>query len=486
MTSKITENVKLTKEQNECVNFNSGDLLIRGVAGSGKSYVILRRAVKLYKEKKAPETVVIFTYTNSLVKYTDDLLRAKLGEGQIEVLTVDSYCMGVYRKIMGKRFIVGDSEKYSKLIRDTLVQHQKDTHLNHRFYDMNIEFFEEEFRWIREKYIKVKDEYVQTDRKGRGSQIRLSANDKEMLWSIFTLFMTNAKKAQFQDWPDLYVALNDNLFRIPEDKKIDYILLDEAQDMTVGKLKVLKALTRKSLTIAADIAQKIYKTSFTWKEVGIDISGRSSKSLSQSFRSTKQIVELAEDLMAYNRSKAGTANEYTAAVLPKYEGDKPRLVKCRSYREENEYLINLLKTYVSTGSEVIGVVCRTTEAVYDMKRFLIRNNIPAKMIEIIDNKKKEAAEWSLLRPGIKIVKAHSSKGLEFDRIIIPYLDDNVYPFKTFKIDEDQLEETLKVERSILYVAMTRARATLVMLCIHASASRFIDEFKTEHYDLVNI
>ena len=69
-------------------------------------------------------------------------------------------------------------------------------------------------------------------------------------------------------------------------------------------------------------------------------------------------------------------------------------------------------------------------------------------------------------------------------MIIPYMDDNIYPFKSFRVDEDQLEETLRTERSLLYVAMTRARATLVMLCINASASRFIDEFKTEHYDVV--
>lgn len=480
MTSSGLKNIELTKEQNECVNFNSGDLLIRGVAGSGKSYVILKRAVKLYKEKAEQESVAIFTYTNSLVKYTDDLIQEKIGEGQIDVWTVDSYCMGIYWKITGKSFKVGKPEVYTELIRDTLAQHQKKTQLDHRFYDLNVEFFEEEFRWIREKCIKTKDGYIQADRKGRGSQVRLSVKDKEMVWSIFALFMRNAKRARFQDWPDLYVALNDFLYRIPEEKKIDYILLDEAQDMTVGKLKVLKALTRKSLTIAADVAQKIYKTSFTWKEVGIDISGRSSKSLSKSFRSTKQIVELAEDLMEHNRSKAGSSGEYTMAVLPTIEGVKPRLVKCRSIREENVYLINLVKTYMSAGDETIGIVCRTDKDVYDMKRFLMHHKL---VPEIVDNKKKAEANWSLLRPGIKIVKAHSSKGLEFDRIVIPYLDDSVYPFKAFRVDENQLEETLKTERSLLYVAMTRARASLVMLCLNTSASRFIDEFKSEHYSV---
>ena len=49
---------------------------------------------------------------------------------------------------------------------------------------------------------------------------------------------------------------------------------------------MLKALAKKSITIAADVAQKIYNTSFTWKEVGIDISGRSSKALSNTHLET--------------------------------------------------------------------------------------------------------------------------------------------------------------------------------------------------------
>ena len=480
MKYKSIDSAVLTKEQENCVNFDSGDLLIRGVAGSGKSYVILKRALKLHKEKDENESVAIFTFTNSLVKYTDDLLSQKLGSDAIAVLTVDSYCMGVYYKITGRKFIVGGSTDYVRLIKESLEEHRNINKLNHRFYEMNTSFLEEEFRWIREKCIKNKDEYINADRKGRGSQVRLSLADKEVAWSIYLCFVKKARKERYYDWSDLYMILNDNLYRIPEEKRIDYVLIDEAQDMTVGKLKVLKALSRKSLTIAADVAQKIYKTSFTWKEVGIDISGRSSKILSKSFRSTKQIVSLAEDLMEYNRKKA--AGEYTATVLPEIEGKKPTLVRCKSLAEENTYLINLIKGY-DCNKEVIGIVCRTETDVNDMKRLLYRSGIS---YEVVDKKKKEEAHWSLLSPGVKVVTAHSSKGLEFERVFIPYLDDSIYPFRTFKIENEQLEEYLETQRNILYVAMTRARSTLTMLCLDLSASRFIGEFDSNHYDVVKL
>lgn len=74
--------------------------------------------------------------------------------------------------------------------------------------------------------------------------------------------------------------------------------------------------------------------------------------------------------------------------------------------------------------------------------------------------------------------------MEFERVIIPYFNDSVYPRTVYNIDEDQYEEYLQTERSVLYVAMTRARTSLVMLCIKAVSSRFIDEFNPEHYEKV--
>ena len=49
---KTMKNIELTKEQNECVNYRAGDLLVKGVPGSGKSYIILKRALKIYKDNK--------------------------------------------------------------------------------------------------------------------------------------------------------------------------------------------------------------------------------------------------------------------------------------------------------------------------------------------------------------------------------------------------------------------------------------------------
>lgn len=478
MTKAKFDAAILTAEQKRCVEFDSGDLLIKGVAGSGKSYVLLRRALSLNKKKGRGEKIAVFTYANTLVKYTDELVKSAIGTDDVLISTVDSYCVKLYNRMFGRLFKAGNKSTYQVLVNESLTEHKKRTGIKHRLYDVERVFFEEEFQWIREKCIKTIDDYLSTDRKGRGSHIRLSVKDRKLVWSIFELYSDKAKKIGFTDWPDLYLAIVDNLNRIPEPMKIDHILVDEAQDLTVGKLRVMKALAKRSLTIAADIAQKIYKTSFTWKEVGVDIKGKSSKSLTKSFRSTKQIVELAEDLMALNRRDSKDADEYTNAVLPEAEGNVPTVVMCKTLSAENEFLLSLLKAY-DKKQEVIGVIGRTKNAVTSIANMLKRNGLS---FEIIDKNN----DWSLLRPGIKLVVGHSSKGLEFERVIIPNFNDSEYPLKLYRVDDDQIEEHLKTERSLLYVEMTRARSSLTMLCIAAAASRFIDDFDLDHYEMVRV
>ena len=91
-----------------------------------------------------------------------------------------------------------------------------------------------------------------------------------------------------------------------------------------------------------------------------------------------------------------------------------------------------------------------------------------------------------LRPGVKVVTAHSSKGLEFDYIIIPNVNDDIYPLNPIKVDKDQLDEYLQTDSNVLYVAMTRARENLVMSYVTGVKSRLIDEFKPEHYKEITI
>lgn len=77
---------------------------------------------------------------------------------------------------------------------------------------------------------------------------------------------------------------------------------------------------------------------------------------------------------------------------------------------------------------------------------------------------------------ILVLTMHACKGLEFDHVVLPYLNEGVIPHK-----KAFLPEELEEERRLLYVAMTRARENLLMTCIHKQGdqkyqmSRFLRE-----------
>lgn len=78
---------------------------------------------------------------------------------------------------------------------------------------------------------------------------------------------------------------------------------------------------------------------------------------------------------------------------------------------------------------------------------------------------------------ITVCTMHSSKGLEFERVIIIDANEGITPYRKAVTDAD-IEE----ERRLFYVAMTRAKKELIVCCIHRQynklllPSRFLNEF----------
>ncbi|MHB9293709.1 putative ATP-dependent DNA helicase Rep [Hollandina sp. SP2] len=68
------------------------------------------------------------------------------------------------------------------------------------------------------------------------------------------------------------------------------------------------------------------------------------------------------------------------------------------------------------------------------------------------------------REGVQIMSIHASKGLEFDHVFVPALEDGLLPFTLYegKKEKAHLIAKIEEEKRLLYVAMTRARAGLYL------------------------
>lgn len=474
---KKFDEIKPSADQEKCINYSSGDLLVNGLPGAGKSVVLLKRALKYYKNS-SPESkneVFLTTYNNTLVMYTREVFRqVGIDETRMRIGTLDSYCSHVYSVLFGYFDSVSDSDR-EKYVMRALQNHFSISGTKHRFYDVNPQFWAEEFLWIKQKNIQSLQQYQEAERIGRGSSVRITREERKLVYELFTEYCEEMKRNGKIDREDIYIRLlNSDIDFTPH--QFRYVLVDEAQDFYYAKLKVAKLLARESITIAADKAQKIYSTGFTWKELGIDVRGNASKTLNKTFRSTKQIVQLAESLAEINRALEKDKSEYTVPMLPTVIGeDYPYIISCPNDAAEKEFLKKLVNKRLKE-KLTIGILYRTYKEFNEVKQLLDQNRIKFERVE-------KDTKWSLMEPGVKLSTLHSAKGLEFDIVIIPFFNSMQYPLESTMegADESQIEELKIKERNLLYVAMTRARSMLYLL-YSGSVSPFLSEFNPDYYN----
>ena len=86
----------------------------------------------------------------------------------------------------------------------------------------------------------------------------------------------------------------------------DFVVVDEAQDISVAHLRFFAALgggRPNALFFAGDLGQRIFQQPFSWKSIGVDVRGRSSN-LKINYRTSHQIRMQADRLLGPEVSDA--------------------------------------------------------------------------------------------------------------------------------------------------------------------------------------
>lgn len=122
----------------------------------------------------------------------------------------------------------------------------------------------------------------------------------------------------------------------------------------------------------------------------------------------------------------------------------------------------------------IGVIARSHQRIREIDQCLRRVGIDPESV-LRD-------EGNVLSPGVKLTTYHSAKGLEFDHVLVTGLSEGVLPDQEPPDSaEEDLKEWLAVERRLLYVAMTRAKTSLILIA-PSPQSRFINEMDSALYE----
>ncbi len=241
-----------------------------------------------------------------------------------------------------------------------------------------------------------------------------------------TASLLNENKVKYEDaLAVLYIKIL--LGTIKKFKQPKHILIDEAQDICALQHKIITKICDKSkFTLLADINQGVLpEINMTSKEELLNIYGARAINLSKSFRSTRQINEVALRLLQ--------GEKYD---IFEREGEK---VEFLEGMDSAKAILSLIESGKLRGKST----CIVTKSISQAQNLYAQLYEKNKKIKLLDDRSEEFSD------GIMVVPLIFTKGLEFDNVIIA--------------DADKLCENLEENRRILYLMVTRALHRLFVI-----------------------
>jgi DNA helicase-2/ATP-dependent DNA helicase PcrA len=222
-----------------------------------------------------------------------------------------------------------------------------------------------------------------------------------------------------------------------EDKKplvYDHVMVDEAQDLSPLELAVLIGTSgeRQSVTLAGDVAQKIRENrefpSWTAVLEALSLGHIDVSPLQVSYRSTRQIMEVARHILGHLAPDEPISAPREGAPIGHLKFDS----KGSAATWLGPALADLIRREAFAS---VAVLCVDMNQAKDWYQILERSQVP--YLSLV------AEQDFSFAPGVEVTDIRSSKGLEFDYVVLVGVDQDAFP------NQDE-------KRHLLHVGATRA------------------------------
>lgn len=466
----------IQKEQNSIVRDDMNkNILVQGVAGSGKTSIALHRAAYLlYKHRKLIKSsdICIISPNNIFSSYISDVL-PQLGEDNLAETTFTQIVRSEVKKAVQSREDMLDeiatapkqetlneiSYKSSYEYLDDLLRFLKGPFLetytpqnlsfviyedldgNKETIDFSAEktkeLFFKTFKGydLHERINKIAWQYAKffTDRRhySKEQNNALKERFKRLLYKflpirdidkVFQVFMMREgfelpknNTIKYMD-KGTYLAIKHFIYGFDHDFSAKYLIIDEMQDFTPVDIYVFKKLWHCPMIVVGDVNQCIEKNvTEEYLNLTADFLGCELLRLNKTYRSTKEIAKFANELVGF--SNVQFVNRH---------GDEPVV-----YKSDNQ--IAVIKEIIERDEnlEHIAIVCKCKREAKEIFN---------KLKKVIDCKLLQEPEDYAER--VLVTTCAMAKGIEFDGVIIPNCSTENY--------------RNTIDKNIIYVSATRA------------------------------
>ncbi len=376
---RIDYHAELNQEQLDVVLHGDGACLVLAGAGSGKTRTLTYRVAYLIEHGVDPSSILLLTFTNKAAKEMTARVAGLLGAEASGIWGGTFHSIGarLLRHFAGTlgyapNFSILDQEDSRDLIKGVMK-------------DMSIDPKARRFPTASVvgdilSYARNTQQSIQEAIEIKHPHFLELTGDLE---EIARQYQERKKAANAMDFDDLLINLamllddRDHGSRISD--RFKYVLVDEYQDTNAIQARVVHGFARvhRNILVVGDDAQSIYafrgadvknilRFPKEWQESRIF-------KLLHNYRSTPQILDLANDSLAHNVEQFKKELVGTRSA-----GEKPRLVPCASASQEAQYVAEQILMLRSEGTALgnMAVLFRSSAHSQQLEFELIKRDVP--------------------------------------------------------------------------------------------------------------
>jgi DNA helicase-2/ATP-dependent DNA helicase PcrA len=378
---------RLNPEQLDAVQSTEGHIRVLAGAGSGKTRALVSRYVYLVRDLGiSPKNILCVTFTNRAAEEMKMRVRSELGDMDLGyICTFHAFCTLLLHEDINKinfpkDFVILDKEDWRSILLRV-------------FADMGLTLKEATIQQKIDEVLEAKkmqaDTYIDYFYKLNNEELKekFLAKGIERNQEIFLRFLYEQKKCFGVDFNDLINFAVYILEKFPDvaekwQDRIQYIMVDEFQDVSAKQYSIAQILSRKhkNLFIVGDSDQTIYSWRGSHVKLILDFEKvyKDAKTilLLKNYRSTPQILTAANSLIAHNTVR------YPKELAPtKKAGPKPLYYHAPSEEDEAKWICKKVKELCKNGNlRDIAILYRAHYLSRSLEEAFIKNDLPYRIL----------------------------------------------------------------------------------------------------------
>lgn len=428
--------MKLDATQQEIVTSKAKNIIVSAGAGSGKTRVLTER-VKYLMQDTLPENIVCITFTNKAANEMKQRLVDIPNIGDAFIGTIHSFANKVFKN-SGANYELLTADKEIEIIRGLINKYGKYTTIDDYMKYINLK---------RDVELGIQDEHIISD-----------TFEPSILYEIDILY-GRTFDSETEEYPEsLYTVCSkyniitfDQLLRecskyfYDNDISLDYLLVDEFQDIGPNEYQFIMSLDAQSNFFVGDDWQSIYK--FKGGDVRyflklMEDPNWTSYYMTKNYRNAKNILDVAQIVI----NQADDIIDKSIEAVRDVDGS----VEISTKQKIFEYLSKI----VCKGDyKDWFILVRSNKDIVTMSHNLTSLNIPYVTFKQSNQDGNNDISMKMNLDAVKLLTIHAAKGLESKNVLL---------YGNFPIRQKSYLKNSD-ERKVLYVGITRAEDTLIIL-----------------------